>query len=288
MVNGLVKCLDRMFYKFVIFHPIMGIKEFSFSGSAAINYDKGLVPAMFKPWASRFLDELGSFENFTVLDLATGTGIVAKLLTEKVGKNGKVIGVDINGEMLSIAKTKAPSSEFIECPADSIKLEDGSVDYVVCQQGFQFFPDKMAAAKEINRVLKSGGKCAITTWMSIDRCLFFGAISSALNEIEEKELADKIRIPFDFMPKADLIDAFRSAEFEDIQYSEQEMELKVEDKNQAIDLAYATPIGSQLQELPKEKQENFKKILLEKVNEFNWSQNSLGPLVTSLVTAKKL
>ena len=65
------------------------------------------------------------------------------------------------------------------------------------------------------------------------------------------------------------------------------MELKVENKIQAIELAYATPIGSQLQELTEEKQEKFKKILLEKVNEFSESENSLGPLATLILTARK-
>ena len=262
-------------------------KEFSFGGLAAINYDKVLVPIIFRPWASKLLDSLGSLENLIVLDLATGTGIVAQLLEKKVGNNGKVIGADINGEMLKIAKINVPFANFIECPADSINLEDKSVDYVVCQQGFQFFQTKFAAAKEINRILKSGGKCAITTWMPIDRCLFFGAVSSALNEVGEKALADKICLPFDFMPKSKLIEVFNSSEFKDVQVSEQEMELKVENKIQAIELAYATPIGSQLQELTEEKQEKFKKILLEKVNEFSESENSLGPLATLILTARK-
>ena len=262
-------------------------KEFSFSGgSVANNYDNELVPTIFKPWASRLVEEHGPWDGLNVLDLATGTGIVAQLLAEKVG-TGQVTGADINGEMLEVAKKRVPSVKFFECSADSLTLLNDSFDVVVCQQGFQFFPDKVAAAKEIYRVLRSGGKCVITAWLPVTRCLYFGAICSTLEEMGEMEIANKIRIPFD-MPRSDIVDALKSARFVDIQASEQEQELIGSGEQSAVKMAYGSPIGPNLRALSQDQQDNFKEVLNIKVREFHRGEGSLGPLVTNLVMARKL
>jgi len=266
----------------------MDYKKFSFSGrSVANNYDNELVPAIFKPWASRMVEEHGPWDGLNVLDLATGTGIVAQLLAERVG-TGQVIGSDINGEMLELAKKRVPSVKFVECSADSLTFSSDLFDVVVCQQGFQFFPDKVAAAKEIYRVLRSGGKCVITTWMPITRCPFFGAICSTLEEMGEREIANNIRIPFDFMPRSDIVDALESAGFVDVQASEQEQELIGSGEQSAVKMAYGSPIGPMLRALSQDRQANFKEVLSIKIREFRKDEDSLGSLVTNLVTARKL
>ena len=80
-------------------------RAFTFGdNSVASAYDDVLVPALFRPWAVRLVEEHPQWwEGRCVLDLATGTGVVAQLLADQVGPEGRVIGTDINGEMLSIA-----------------------------------------------------------------------------------------------------------------------------------------------------------------------------------------
>ena len=177
--------------------------EFSFGNqSVALEYDTVLVPILFEPWASQLVEDFGPWQGLTVLDLATGTGVLAKELGKEVGHTGKVIGVDINGEMLRLAKQKCadvPSAvEMIQSPADQLEFPPGSVDVVVCQQGFQFFPDQFAVAREIMKVLRIGGKVVISTWCPVSECELFGAICSALESIGEAALSNKMRVPFDF------------------------------------------------------------------------------------------
>ena len=169
------------------------------AGSVADAYDDVLVPFMFEPWAHSLIEEHANWEGQSVLDLATGTGVVARLVAERVGPEGQVTGTDLNGEMLARARQQCaktvPAIEFVESPAHPLELPDNSVDVVVCQQGFQFFPDRAAAAGEVFRVLRPGGRALVSTWCPVDQCVFWGWICESLAEISEPEIEAMMRMP---------------------------------------------------------------------------------------------
>jgi ubiquinone/menaquinone biosynthesis C-methylase UbiE len=128
-------------------------------------YERLLVGPLFRPWAELTLDELALAPGDRVLDVACGTGIVARLASERLGGAGAVVGVDISAEMLAVARAVAPGIDWREGNAACLPLGDGEVfDVVVCQQGMQFFPDKPAAARELRRALAKGGRLAVSTW----------------------------------------------------------------------------------------------------------------------------
>jgi len=268
-------------------------QEFSFGdNSVASAYDNVLVRYLFKPWALRLVEDNQPWEGRRVLDIATGTGIVAQQLARQVGPGGNVIGTDINGEMLALAMKRCadstPAVRFIECPAHPLDIPDNSIDFVVCQQGFQFFPDKLAAAKEIYRVLSDGGKVIATTWQPVTECEYFGAICDALNSIGEPELADMMRVPFDFMPESDLTAAFEAAGFEDVLLRQQEQELVIDGGvTDAIQVAYSTPIGPKLNALPNERQDQFRKALNKILHELCNGRNTMGRMVSNVLSADK-
>ena len=99
-------------------------------------------------------------------------------MAERLGVEGKIFGVDLNAAMIRLAKERCDDAscaiEFMEGTAEAIELPDASVDNVYCQQGFQFFPDKKAAAQEIYRVLRPGGRAILTTWCRSRRAPFLG------------------------------------------------------------------------------------------------------------------
>ncbi|MHC4492647.1 MAG: methyltransferase domain-containing protein, partial [Planctomycetota bacterium] len=116
-------------------------RNFDFDSHAvASGYDAVLVPVLFAPWATRLLEEHGPWKGRRVLDLATGTGVVAQLLAGRVGPSGEVVGADINGEMLALARERCagltPAVKFVESPAHPLGVASGSTDSVICQQGF--------------------------------------------------------------------------------------------------------------------------------------------------------
>jgi len=262
------------------------------NGSVARSYDDVLVPLIFRPWGERLLDEHGPWDGRTVLDLATGTGVVARLLADRVGSDGQVIAADINPQMLDVAKDHCKAAgervRFVQSPAHPLELEGGAVDAVICQQGFQFFPDRAQSAVEILRVLRNEGVALVSTWCSVAECKAFGAICGALDAIGETELANMMRRPFDHMPEDELQAHFEDAGFESVELQRHEALMTCDGgPNSAIELALATPIGPHLRELAESLFNRFTDELSARTAELSRGESHLGELVSNVIVARK-
>ena len=267
--------------------------EFNFGDDAvAKSYDEVIVPYLFHPWTSRLVAEHGPWDGRQVLDAATGTGIVAQFIGERVGPDGQVVGADINPQMLAAAERRCadlvPAVELVESPAYPLDVGDDSFDVVVCQQGLQFFPERDAAAREMFRVSRDSGKLVVSTWEPVSECRGVGVICDALEEIGEPDIGDTMRVPFDHMPQDELVAHFECAGFAGIELEQQKIDLVLDGGlEKAIDLAYATPIGPQLVALSKEQQERFKSALIDRVAQQSNGATMMGRMVSNVLTAEK-
>jgi len=99
-----------------------------------------------------------------------------------VQPGGKVSGLDFNGAQITTARTMDPSIDWQEGDAGELPFSDGEFDLVVCQQKFQFFSDRVQAAKEVYRVLKPGGRVGITVWSSLGASPGYLTIANALGK----------------------------------------------------------------------------------------------------------
>jgi len=267
--------------------------EFSFGDdSVATSYDDVLVPILFEPWAVALVDEHQPWAGKRILDLATGTGILAQLLAEHAGPDGSVVGSDVNGEMLARAKARCEGSEhsviFVEAPAESLSVPSESFDIVVCQQGFQFFSNKDAAAAEIHRVLRPAGTTVVTTWRPVSECDFFGAICSALETVGESDISQMMRMPFDFFSEDDLVSHFERAGFDNIQVTQRRTDLVMHGGvSHAVRAAYATPIGPKLTSLPEGRQSRFREVLSELVRKLSDDGAAIGQMTSNVLTARR-
>jgi ubiquinone/menaquinone biosynthesis C-methylase UbiE len=129
-----------------------------FSGSAPQNYEKYFVAAIGRPLAQDLVETASLRAGERVLDVACGTGIVARLAAERVGSTGSVVGLDLNPGMLAVARSLTPSIEWHETSAESMPFQDQAFDVVLCQMGLQFVQDKPAALREVRRVLVPEGR----------------------------------------------------------------------------------------------------------------------------------
>jgi ubiquinone/menaquinone biosynthesis C-methylase UbiE len=128
-------------------------------------YEEALVDPLFRPFARLILDDVLADTADSVLDIACGTGVVARLAEERLGEAAKVVGVDASPAMLAVARRVAPDIDWREADASDLPLHEGETfDVIVCQQGLQFFPDRPAAARQMKRALGPGGRLAVSTW----------------------------------------------------------------------------------------------------------------------------
>lgn len=136
-------------------------------------YERYLVEPLFRPWAEAVLQSLEPAAAQRLLDIACGTGIVARLAGQLLGGEARVVGVDLNPQMLAVARAMAPNIDWRQGNAGALPVGDNEkFDVVVCQQGLQFFPDKAAAVREMRRVMAPGGRLAISTWRALDELPF--------------------------------------------------------------------------------------------------------------------
>ena len=146
----------------------MGYGQFSFSGSVAEGYRAYLEPIIFEPWADELVRFAGVAAGEVVLDVAAGTGAVSRAAARAAGPKGRVVATDISEDMLAqVVRGDEPAViETVVCSATELDLTSGVADVVLCQQGLQFFPDRGAAAAEMRRVLRPGGRVAAAVWLS--------------------------------------------------------------------------------------------------------------------------
>ena len=168
---------------------------------SAVKYERDKVPGTFYPLALLFLDHVPIQKGDTVLDVACGTGIVARVLSEQLDHQGDIVGVDLDQDMIEFAKTKTPADASVSWHVGNANamsfLENNSFDWVVCQQGFQFFSDQAGALNEIHRVLKPNGGLAMVIWRSISKESnpYYWAIAEAHRKFVSDKAAEKFTTP---------------------------------------------------------------------------------------------
>ena len=128
-------------------------EQWQLDGSAPELYQRYLVPGVTAHWAIDLVTRIRLRTGDRVLDVACGTGVVARAAAEQVGANGHVAAIDLNPGMLDVARTLAPpagaSIEWREASASELPYDDRSFDAVLCQLGLQFFPDPSVALRQM-------------------------------------------------------------------------------------------------------------------------------------------
>jgi len=127
-----------------------------------------------------------------VLDVACGTGLVTFAAARAVGAAGEVVGVDISGQMVEAARRARegldlPNVEFARMDAESLRFDDASFDVVLCSLGLMYLPDPEQAIREMHRVLRPGGRIALTVWGERAHCGW-----AALFEIVQDEVSSDV------------------------------------------------------------------------------------------------
>jgi ubiquinone/menaquinone biosynthesis C-methylase UbiE len=160
-------------------------------------YERFLVPAVFADCATALLDAAEPRPGERVLDIACGTGIVARRAASRA-RLGLLVGCDLNESMLDVARSIAiqPDVDWYHADAVALPFEAGRFDVVYCQQGLQYVGDPLAGLREMARVLVPGGRVALALWRSIEHSPGYNLLVGSLRHHVGTEAAEIMLAPF--------------------------------------------------------------------------------------------
>ena len=200
----------------------------SFGGSPAENYQRYFVPSIGGPVAEDLIAIAALRPGQRVLDVACGTGVVTRLAAERVAPAGAVTGLDVNPGMLAVARATTPPDtpiDWCEASAESMPVADAAYDIVLCQMGLQFVPNKLAALREMRRVLASGGRAYVT--VPGPKPPLFAIMTDALARHLGPDAASFGDLVFSLYDADELTELMRSAGFRDVEVQAKTKTLRV-------------------------------------------------------------
>ena len=161
-------------------------------------YERHMVPAIFASWVPALLDLVALKPGERVLDVACGTGVVARQAVLQVGAGGHVVGLDLNSNMLVLARSRELAVAWHKGNAIVLPIAPNAFDVVLCQQGLQFFPDSGKALQEAHRVLVPGGRFAAAVWCVLESSPGHYALTRGLERHVGTEAAGLLSAAFRF------------------------------------------------------------------------------------------
>ncbi len=158
-------------------------------------YDRAFVPALFAQWGPVVAAAAGVAAGARVLDVGCGTGAATVTAAALAGRDGRVVGLDPNPEMLTVARRK-PGIEWVEGRAEKLPFGDAEFDAVVSQFAMMFFDDRVSALREMQRVLAPGGRMAVAVCGTLAASPGYSALAALLDRLFGIGVGDAFRAPF--------------------------------------------------------------------------------------------
>jgi len=222
-----------------------------FSGSVPANYERYMVPLLFRPYAEVLAEHARQFAPRSILETAAGTGVVTDALARAL-PDAEIVATDLNQAMLDVAadRVNAPNVSFRQADALELPFGDGQFDLVVCQFGAMFYPDKVKGNAEARRVLRDGGHYLLAIWDRIER----NALSILAHETMSRQFPDNPpmfmkRGPFSYYEPEWIERDLKAAGFNGVTIETVELRSRSPSAEDAArGLTYGSPMGVELEE----------------------------------------
>ena len=223
-----------------------------FAGEIPENYDRYLGPVIFDPYAEDLASRLAEKKLQRVLEVACGTGIVTRRLRDALPTTTEIVATDLNIDMFEFAKAKFGKDENVrwqQADASALPFRDDSFDAIVCQFGYMFVPDKSAAMREAERVLRNGGVFLFNVWDSFAANPFAEIAHTTIASFFETDPPKFYEIPFSLHDSKLVRGLLEDAHFTKIEsFSESKPCRSKSAKDFATGLVRGNPVGTEAAE----------------------------------------
>jgi len=194
--------------------------QYYLTGSVAEMYEQNMVPAIFARFANGLLEFAQLRASEHVLDVACGTGIVARLAWPQVAPSGRVVGLEVNAAMLDVARRAGERErtpiEWQEGDAASLPIADGTFDIVLCQHGLQYFSERHTALTEMHRVLRPPGRLVLSVLRPVQYNPSHAVFADILERHVSAAAAATRRAPFTLSDRDEIRALVAGAAFHDV------------------------------------------------------------------------
>jgi len=187
----------------------MAEQTYTLSAQAAEFYESTFVPALFADWAHRLVSAVEPAAGQSVLDVACGTGVVARTVADRVGTTDAIVGLDRNDAMLAVARRLRPDLQWRLGEAEALPFDDGSFETVVSQAALMFFGDPVAALREMGRVAGTGGRVVVQVPGRLAASPGYLALTEAVGRHATPEVLDLLSAYFSVGEPDRLTDLFQ-------------------------------------------------------------------------------
>jgi ubiquinone/menaquinone biosynthesis C-methylase UbiE len=241
-----------------------------YGGKPPTNYQRFFVPTIGAPLATDLIHHAAIRPGERVLDVACGTGVVARLAAQQVGATGSVAGLDVNLGMLSVARSATPPElpiEWLEGSAEATKLPDTSFNVVLCQMGLEFMPDKKAALREMWRVLVRGGRLILNVPGPTPE--LFAIMADALEQHISVESAGFVRQVFSLHDTAEIQNLIIGASFHAVSVQSETKSLRLPEPGTFLwQYVYSTPLAGAVAQVDQERRSLLEQDIVSKWQRF--------------------
>jgi ubiquinone/menaquinone biosynthesis C-methylase UbiE len=257
------------------------------SGDGPDAYEKYIVPAYTGAWAKEIVNRACLSEGEKILDVACGTGLVARIASEKQSSTDLIYGLDVNEVMVKKAQEIEENIKWHHSDVTDMPFPNNHFDVIFCQQGLQYFPDPALALKEMNRVLAGNGRILLSVWRPIEYSPFYASLYKVLEKYISIKAASTLSGAFNFGDLRKLKTLFANAGFNNININIVIKQMSYSPFDEfVVGGMMATPFFKDIQEMNESKRE---KMLLEiyKSNQDYIDDNGLAaPLESYIVNAE--
>jgi ubiquinone/menaquinone biosynthesis C-methylase UbiE len=266
----------------------MAENSIQFTAGIAEIYEKYLAPVFFISTSKDLVTHIPG-SPAKILELATGTGQVTRILVERY-PDAKIFATDLNPGMLGVAK-RIVTSENISWDivnAEEIPYSSDEFDALICQFGIMFFPDKQKALGEAYRVLKPGGTITFNTWDKLESNHICKLADDAVKSVFKVDPPQFYHVPFSMYDTDEMTKMMQSAGFKNIKIENRKIEgFSDSAENAVLAFTEGNPIAEQIKERDESKLPVLKAAMLDAFKKEYGNGSFNIPLSEFIVTAIK-